>query len=163
MDKLNKARKRIEELMERNGGEITASSVVSEAAKKHSVLHGFFEWDDTVAGREFRLIQARKLIKRVNVVVESPAEKFFHVPVVVSVADDDQPREGVYKKGSAIVKVITEYQRALDEAMRMTAALNKAVSELRSLAEGQDDDKLVVLSCVMKALETADSGLRSLH
>jgi hypothetical protein len=46
-----------------NGGKLTPQAVVQEAASPNSPLHNRFEWDDTVAGRKYRLIQAADLIR----------------------------------------------------------------------------------------------------
>lgn len=48
-------------------GSITAEIVLSEAKKKTSPLHTHFQWDDTAAAREYRLIQAAALIRKIKV------------------------------------------------------------------------------------------------
>lgn len=55
-------------------GELTASLVVDEARPKNAPLHPFFEWDDKAAAEEFRLTQARAMIRRVTFVVASQGE-----------------------------------------------------------------------------------------
>lgn len=54
-----------------NKGDLTPEAVLSEASKKRNPLHKFFEWDDSVAGRKFRLEQARYLIRSLEITVES--------------------------------------------------------------------------------------------
>lgn len=49
-------------------GVITPTLVLEHASDPSSILHGFFEWDDTEAARRFRLVQAGNLIARVRVV-----------------------------------------------------------------------------------------------
>ncbi len=49
--------------------ESTASNLIKEARKKRSPLHSIFEWDDTEAAREYRLMQARMLIRSLQVEV----------------------------------------------------------------------------------------------
>lgn len=53
--------------LERKRGVLTPEAVVREATKKSSPLHGWFEWDDTAAARQYRLEQARDLIRSVTV------------------------------------------------------------------------------------------------
>ena len=48
-------------------GSITAEIVLNEAKKKTSPLHAHFQWDDTAAARQYRLIQAAALIRRIKV------------------------------------------------------------------------------------------------
>lgn len=47
-------------------GELTPAAVVAAATPEDHPLHSQFEWDDTVAGRKYRIIQARELIRVVK-------------------------------------------------------------------------------------------------
>lgn len=49
-----------------SGGD--AEAVVTAAAKPRSPLHSYFEWDDIQAARQYRLDQARHLIRAVIIV-----------------------------------------------------------------------------------------------
>ena len=53
---------------------ITADAVIEEARKRGSPLHGFFEWDDSRAAQEYRLDQARHLVRSITVTVEGNGE-----------------------------------------------------------------------------------------
>lgn len=53
----------------RDSGTLTADQVVAEAADPESVLHDHFEWDDTTAARQWRLDQARQLIRKVTITI----------------------------------------------------------------------------------------------
>ena len=44
--------------------------LIDAAEPPDSELHDLFEWDDTIAARKWRLNQARKLIKSIEVIVE---------------------------------------------------------------------------------------------
>jgi len=48
-------------------GALTPEDVLTEARKRTSPLHGFFTWDDTEAARQWRLAEARELIRSVTV------------------------------------------------------------------------------------------------
>lgn len=56
------------------GDNITPAMVVQAASKKRSALHSCFTWDDTEAARQYRLQEAR-LILRSIVVTEEPKEE----------------------------------------------------------------------------------------
>lgn len=53
---------RISALSKSNGGKITPSNLIKDARSKNSVLHDLFEWDDTEAGKKFRLYQSRQIL-----------------------------------------------------------------------------------------------------
>lgn len=53
------------ENIKRHDGSYSPSDIVAWAAKhKESAWHKQFQWDDTLAGHEFRLLQARWAIRR---------------------------------------------------------------------------------------------------
>jgi len=54
--------------MEETYGSVSPEMVVQAANDEDSVLHRFFTWDDTKAALEYRLEQARRLLRSVSVV-----------------------------------------------------------------------------------------------
>lgn len=53
----------LDAIADAHGGKLFPHDVVNAARNPNSVLHGCFEWDDSVAAEEYRLHQARKLIR----------------------------------------------------------------------------------------------------
>ena len=49
---------------------LTPENVVTSAKNKKSSLHNFFEWNDAIAGEQYRLQQARMFINEIKVIVE---------------------------------------------------------------------------------------------
>lgn len=60
-------RGQLQEIYDRHG-RLTPAVVVEEARPEESPLHHELEWDDAVAGDEYRLIQAHRLIQRARIV-----------------------------------------------------------------------------------------------
>ena len=58
---------RLEGLRQQAGGELTPAAVVNDARSPGSPLHSYFEWSDTEAAEQYRLHQARNLIRSVVV------------------------------------------------------------------------------------------------
>ena len=58
---------RIAVLMARHGGQVEAEDILKDAQKKNSPLHSFFEWDDKTAAHEYRLTQAREIIRSIKI------------------------------------------------------------------------------------------------
>lgn len=57
-------------LREKGGVRVTARDVVERAREPLSVLHDVFEWDDSIAAKQWRLRQARQLLNHIVVIVE---------------------------------------------------------------------------------------------
>lgn len=58
-----------EKLRESNGGSVTPRVVVDDAESDQSPLHTLFEWDNVKAADEFRLEQARNLLRSLTVII----------------------------------------------------------------------------------------------
>ena len=52
--------------------EVTPENVLKKAKSKRTELHKCFEWDDSVAGEKYRLIQARDVISHFVIVQKKP-------------------------------------------------------------------------------------------
>lgn len=76
----------LELLRKQHQNELTPEDVLADAANNNSPLHPLFNWDDTAAAREWRLHQARGLIRSVVAIYTStdqPAVRmraYVHVP-----------------------------------------------------------------------------------
>lgn len=55
--------------LSRKHGNITPAMLVREAVKKRSPIHRFFDWNDKTAAAEWRLAQARLILRCIKVVV----------------------------------------------------------------------------------------------
>lgn len=150
----NEANACLNELYKINGY-LTASMVYDAGKDPESPLHNYFEWDSDKALKEYNLIKARRLI-RVAVIEGEP---MVHVPQIITV--DEQKKEGVYNKPSVIVKCISEYERALGEALTRLRAAEKTVDVLKSVAT--DKDIIAVISIAMQAISAAREAIQTLH
>ena len=102
--------------LEKRYGKLKPELVVDAAQSPASPLHRFFQWDDSVAAREYRIQQARGLIRSVHVKIiddeeiRKPVRAFISMDRytgnsgyenVVSVMSDDAKREQVLRVARA--------------------------------------------------------------
>jgi hypothetical protein len=81
-------REEIERLREANDGHLHPEQVVDFARRnRRSSLHAEFEWDDTAAAHQFRLEQARQII-RLNIRIVPTENGDVTVPMYVSLVSD---------------------------------------------------------------------------
>lgn len=120
-------------------GEVRATEVERRARRKSSPLHPCFNWDDTSAAYEFRLMQARTLIRTVKVQVEGRQVPLVHVPRIEMDEPEGDSREGTYKPVSLVVRVEDEFTRAWREAVTRLDAAYRAVKEIADEANGVDE------------------------
>lgn len=82
----------LEALTQENGGKLTPAIVLKDAAKKGSLIHVYFEWKDSVAAYEYRLNQARELVRKIVVRIEKSPE----APLVRAFVKIDEDDGGYY-------------------------------------------------------------------
>lgn len=91
----------------RNGGVLMVDHVLNEAQNEYSILHKYFEWDDSEAADLYRRQQARALIQRckIQMVESEPVEirAFVSLPT-------DRSNGGGYRLTSEVVG--DEYMKA---------------------------------------------------
>jgi hypothetical protein len=126
-------------LYEENG-HIAPSQLIEAARPKRSPAHKAFEWDDKKAGSEYRLIQARQWIRRVEIIIDEKPERFVHVPLIVT--EDETASEGYYKPTSVVVCDEDEYIRALAQLRARLNSAKLSLDELKHAMAGKDQEEI---------------------
>ena len=104
-----------------NGGLLRAVDVVEEARHPASPLHDRFNWDDTEAAHQWRLQQARQLI-RVKVEYLPYQEPRYEVRAFVSLMPDRQVPACGYRVMAEVLSEPARRQQLLGDAL---AELNR--------------------------------------
>ncbi|MEN6487671.1 MAG: hypothetical protein ABFD66_02115 [Smithella sp.] len=71
----DEAKEIILKIAEKNGGIISPRLIVDVARDEKNPLHGYFYWDDKIAGDRYRLNQASLLIRRIKIDIVKPTGK----------------------------------------------------------------------------------------
>jgi hypothetical protein len=140
-------------------GQLSASGVLDAARDEESPLHPAFEWDDDEAAEQFRLIQARALIRAVQIVKpgQAPRSVYVHVARV-------DAGEGDYQALDAIVSRPDAYALALAQAQRRLSSAQEAVDELHRAATGVKPEEYVArIALAAQALSAAEQAVRALN
>lgn len=119
--------------------EITPENVLKKAKNKKTELHKCFEWDNTVAGEKYRLIQARQIIQ--HFVIVTPEEKEEEEPVKIRSYQVTTQRN-VYEPTRLIMQKPDEYKALLKRAKAELESFKqryKTLTELEELFEIIDE------------------------
>ena len=120
------------ELARRSGGMVTPDQVVEFARDPETALHKAFEWDDTEAARQYRIEQARGVIRRVLVSVEDrPAHRALVSVSIERAGDGASP----YRLVNDVMRDDTLRQAMLDDAIRELKAAKTKYGHLAQLAK----------------------------
>ncbi len=128
--------RRLEQLHKKHK-DLTPETVLEDARRPQSVLHKYFEWDDTVAAEKWRREQARQLVKAVRVIIESDGEepremrafvrvvgeekKAVYLPAIEAMSDANYRRQVLDQLRKELGDIQTRYGRVLDVAQLFDA------------------------------------------
>lgn len=117
----------------KHDGLLRPEDVVQTARNPKNVLHSSFEWDDSIAGHEFRLWQARQII-RVSVQYIENSAVVDPVKVYVSLKSDRAKQGGGYRQ---LVTVFSDEQlraQLLQEAIEELQGFQRKYARLTELS-----------------------------
>lgn len=142
--------KELTEIARANGGVLKAEVVVEVAADKSSPLHSWFEWDDTEAAHQWRLQQARQLIR---VCVETWEPNQEPVRVFVNLTTDRYQEEGGGYRSTAVVLANAKMrEQMLQDALEELGRVKKKYAQLKELTSIWDALAIVEKRRLVKAL-----------
>jgi hypothetical protein len=106
--------------------------VVEESKPTTAVLHRCFEWRDELAGEQWRLHQARNLIRAVHVIddVTGEARGAAFVHVTIRNDNEDEDSERAYLPVSAVVRDEDLFASAVSEIRSQIAGLQQSLGHL---------------------------------
>lgn len=137
----NAVGRHLEMLRQKFKGEITPQDVLDDAKNPNSPLHSFFEWSDSEAAQQYRLQQARGLIRAVVAVYTSDDAPAQRQKAYVHIADNQAPH---YR----------ETTHALSQKKTRELVLKRAWQELQQWkARYKDLAEFARLVGVIEALE----------
>jgi hypothetical protein len=131
------------DLAARNDDQLEPVVVVTDARRRSSPLHDYFEWDEKVAAHEYHLVQARNLIRSVEVVIKREGKEVqvraFHSVVI--------------KRNDHTERAYAPVERVMSEPELRAQVIDRALRELESWQERYS--KYKELGAVFSAIRTA--------
>ncbi len=113
----------LERIRRANGDRLEAKQVVVEARPPGAPLHDMFTWDDSEAAEQFRLREARTLIRSVRILVGGSKSE----PAYVNVKIEDAQ---YYQSTRVAIRNKDEWQSALRGVQANVAAAQQGVVDL---------------------------------
>lgn len=133
-------REHLQEVYDQQGS-LTPALVVAAATPEASPLHHRFEWDDKAAGHQYRLVQARELIRSVTVVYRETAEgEEVRTRAFVTTYQADQADSGGYvptEQAMADPLIAALVLRAFERDLAALRRSYSHLSEYRDLIQRQ--------------------------
>lgn len=115
-----------------HGGVLSPEVVVESARSESSVLHKMFCWDDDEAARQYRIHQARQVIRTTIRFVEINGDRRA-VRVFVSLTPDREEDGGGYRDVIAVMQDKDMRRQMLEDALSELSTFEKKYAHLKEL------------------------------
>jgi len=112
-------------------GELTPEDVLADAKHDNSPLHDYFEWTDTDAAHQFRLQQARGLIRAVVAVYVSPDKPAVRQKAYIHIPEGSTPH---YREMTHAMSQKKTRELVLQRAWREFQQWRKRYADLKEFA-----------------------------
>lgn len=122
----------LELLRQQFKGELTPEDVLADAKHDNSPLHSFFEWSDTEAAHQFRLQQARGLIRSVVAVYVSEDKPAVRHKAYVHIAE---PGANHYRESGHAMSLEKTRKMVLQRAWRELQSWRQRYKDLKEFSE----------------------------
>jgi hypothetical protein len=147
MSKKQKAQKQtamdvMQALAKANGGTITPEALVDAARDKESPLHEYFEWDDATAAHQYRLEQARRMIRACHV-KEIIRKETLEIPYFVKDPAIDQNEPGYRETAKVATDEDFAQTMILREIISARGQLKRVSNFAKYVGVGSDVDDLI--------------------
>lgn len=136
----------LERIRQRDGS-ITVDAALTEARFVQSPLHKLCTWDDGIAAENWRRDEIRRAIRSLKVITPELEE----YRAFVHCANPDPSTQGYYQRVEAAVQNIDEYELVFKSAASRLGEAQRALSELKRVAESVKVDQAVRRAAVAKA------------
>jgi hypothetical protein len=143
-----------------NHGALTPEILVQEAEPEDAPMHPAFTWDNDEAGRQFRLLEARNIIRAVHIVDDDGADRGC---AYVHVARVDDEHAGAYLPVAEVVSQPQLLAQAIEGLAKKQSEASRALADLEREAKRLGRRKEVSgIGRARKATETAARELGQL-
>jgi len=123
--------KELERIRKRNGGILQPEQVVEFAKNPKTALHSRFEWDNSLAAQQYRLWQARVII-RVRIRVEPRIGE--ETKTYVSLVSDRKQPGGGYRTQVDVLRDDELREELLQQALREAETFARKYAQIERLA-----------------------------
>lgn len=136
-----KAAEELEKIRKRDGA-ITPTAVVESARPEKSPIHKVFEWDDSIAAEKYRIDQANRMTRAVQVIhldIKKPNQSALPArmfsSITVTSPDDETKTKKVYTSTEDALQDPITRDEILGNAIRDAIAYRRKYAALQELAQ----------------------------
>jgi hypothetical protein len=135
--------------------EMPAEAVVDAARDPTSPLHSYFEWNDTVAAEQYRLHQARSLIRAVTVIEYDDGEQIAHAAYLnIKIAESGGTRQ-TYRSFNKVIVDPDQVRTAVRILQTNLEGVQRALREVERALVNTGNPRLEIIVGIEEAVTSA--------
>jgi hypothetical protein len=135
------------ERIRQRDGTITVDAALDEARSVHSPLHPLCTWEDDIAAENWRRDEIRRAIRSIKVF--TPEQEEYRA--FVHCANADPTSQGYYQRVEVAVQNLDEYELVFKSAASRLGEAQRALAELKRVAELVKPEQTVRRNAVARA------------
>lgn len=124
----------IEVISDQCDHKLNAEIIVEKAMPQNSPIHDYFEWNNTKAAHEYRLIQARKLLRSL-VIYDEKSDRYNRAYINVEIENEELETDNHYVPLEDILNDNDLTRKMLADALEYLKWFKLKYSMLKELAE----------------------------
>lgn len=147
----------LNQMSKANGGRITPEQIVDAARDESSPLHQYFEWDNRIAAEQYRLMQARTLLRSCQVDVKIEDHKV-RIPFYIRDPEAGKMAQGYIETERLTTQADLKRDALLTEFARAGAQLARARRLAAYFDSTEEVDALIERLGLLKTRIEGDSA-----
>lgn len=125
----------IDEIKNKNGGQVSPNAIVDAAKKKTHPLHKLFTWDDTEAAAKYRLQEAGNLLRSIEITYEElPEQPRRAFEIITKKTSGDPETKTLYGTAEEVAADPKAHSRLIAEAVTTLMAWRTRFRYLQELS-----------------------------
>ncbi len=123
--------------LQERAGYVTPSLIVDSSRTEESPLHNYFEWDDSIAGEQYRRVQAGTILRTIVLVKASGVEEEEPIRVRafmnIQEEDDEGDVRSMFMSVGRVMENDSYRNYVLEQALRELGSFRRKYAQLKEL------------------------------
>jgi hypothetical protein len=150
----------LQKIADEHDNELRPPDVLEAARPRTAPLHPAFEWNNMAAAEQYRLYQARHIVRSVRIVDADHGDR----PAYIYVPPATHGEQGAYRSPEVLVQHEAEWARAVRQLNQSIASAKRALDDLERIARENDGEhRIADVTVAVAALEVAREAIAALH
>lgn len=156
-DKIKKLKAEFEEIRKIHKGKFSPKDVVEYARNKNTELHSRFEWDNKIAGDQYRIEQAKSIIRQLKITVIERENEIIKIREYSSLTTERGPN-GSYRSTVNILSDNEMKAQLIEDIQNELVRINIRLKIVSIVASRYIDKAVAVTKTEIKKIKSSNQS-----